>query len=402
MTGRMRDLVRISETDSRLQTMGMRVMLLPPAYVETARLPPIPSIPLIDKSATFRHQLSEDTGPEVVDLTDDSDSRDSPYFFEEKAVRQKVLSIKQIGQSDIIKLTLKDWETNRTDSYEITPIVEKTSPKNEVKNELKSAIEESQDTKTEESVEESQKWQRETVIKSGVHHRVAQRSNSGDFYWAGLHLAPPCCGEPRPDRVEQPAEQIIQVKVAEKAIPAIPEKKVTSLPAFDMPAPNLSGSRVAGHSLPSRAPFSHVQSINRGHVPPPSRPGQTVNPLVLTLSHVNGVISRVGHVNGAVSRLGRAGQPIKKRRKSRPYSAANKKKRCTWVGCSYSTNYTRDLARHIRCIHTGERPYLCDYPGCGRDFNRPDYLNIHRRKHAEADDSFKLEQPKKARPNPAP
>ncbi|KAL8598336.1 hypothetical protein ACOMHN_047657 [Nucella lapillus] len=51
---------------------------------------------------------------------------------------------------------------------------------------------------------------------------------------------------------------------------------------------------------------------------------------------------------------------------------------CEEPGCSKTFVRNEELTRHRR-IHSGERPYACSY--CGKSFMRKDHLNKHMRMH---------------------
>lgn len=48
--------------------------------------------------------------------------------------------------------------------------------------------------------------------------------------------------------------------------------------------------------------------------------------------------------------------------------------------CKRTFPREKSLQAHIR-IHTGERPYLCDFPNCGRRFAQSGQLRTHQRLH---------------------
>lgn len=52
----------------------------------------------------------------------------------------------------------------------------------------------------------------------------------------------------------------------------------------------------------------------------------------------------------------------------------------TCAQCGRTFKRTGHFNQHMR-VHTGERPYKCDFPGCGRDFSRSDNLRRHRIMH---------------------
>ena len=56
---------------------------------------------------------------------------------------------------------------------------------------------------------------------------------------------------------------------------------------------------------------------------------------------------------------------------------------CRWLGCGrrgrpFKAKYK--LINHMR-VHTGERPFQCPFPGCGKVFARSENLKIHKRTH---------------------
>ena len=56
---------------------------------------------------------------------------------------------------------------------------------------------------------------------------------------------------------------------------------------------------------------------------------------------------------------------------------------CFWDGCAregrpFKAKYK--LVNHIR-VHTGEKPFPCPFPGCGKVFARSENLKIHKRTH---------------------
>lgn len=56
---------------------------------------------------------------------------------------------------------------------------------------------------------------------------------------------------------------------------------------------------------------------------------------------------------------------------------------CYWLNCprdgrSFKAKYK--LVNHIR-VHTGEKPFPCPFPGCGKVFARSENLKIHKRTH---------------------
>ncbi|KAG1847008.1 hypothetical protein DFJ58DRAFT_633901, partial [Suillus subalutaceus] len=54
---------------------------------------------------------------------------------------------------------------------------------------------------------------------------------------------------------------------------------------------------------------------------------------------------------------------------------------CEVEGCGKCFSRGRQLSRHIRSIHTHEKPFDCPHPSCNKRFNRNDNLLQHLRVH---------------------
>ena len=61
-------------------------------------------------------------------------------------------------------------------------------------------------------------------------------------------------------------------------------------------------------------------------------------------------------------------------------SARQKKHKCPYKGCNYTTHHSGHLNRH-NLIHTGEKRYKCEYVGCGYATAYSDRLRIHELTH---------------------
>ncbi|KAE9383593.1 hypothetical protein BT96DRAFT_843626, partial [Gymnopus androsaceus JB14] len=54
---------------------------------------------------------------------------------------------------------------------------------------------------------------------------------------------------------------------------------------------------------------------------------------------------------------------------------------CTAAGCGKCFVRGEHLKRHVRSLHTWEKPHKCPHPGCNKSFSRRDNLGQHARVH---------------------
>ncbi|KAF8219776.1 hypothetical protein L208DRAFT_1042441, partial [Tricholoma matsutake] len=64
-----------------------------------------------------------------------------------------------------------------------------------------------------------------------------------------------------------------------------------------------------------------------------------------------------------------------------PSASAGRSFVCQVPGCGKCFVRGEHLKRHVRSIHTNEKPHPCPYEGCNKSFSRRDNLGQHVRLH---------------------
>ena len=68
--------------------------------------------------------------------------------------------------------------------------------------------------------------------------------------------------------------------------------------------------------------------------------------------------------------------PIRRRRKGKGAESRTTRYSCSYPGCTKMSSEASNLRAHMR-LHTGERPYVCLRPACGKSFRWKSSLTYH-------------------------
>lgn len=110
-----------------------------------------------------------------------------------------------------------------------------------------------------------------------------------------------------------------------------------------------------------------------------STPGQSSMLLVTTTPHMSPNPRVLYSIPNTRSRKRKA-RPVTSPSPTTVYDRA-KVFICNVLGCERRFGRSEHLKRHVRSLHTLEKPHGCNFPGCNKKFSRSDNLNQHLRVH---------------------
>ncbi|KAG9002771.1 hypothetical protein FRB94_004718 [Tulasnella sp. JGI-2019a] len=130
-------------------------------------------------------------------------------------------------------------------------------------------------------------------------------------------------------------------------------------------------------------PVPHLTKPSRGRRVPTAEAAPTTNTL--------GSASPVSPRSGTTSPYGTRNAASNKSPQPQPVSAADVEAKiasssrayvCQVEGCGKAFRRGEHLKRHVRSLHTHDKPERCTHPGCGKEFSRKDNMQQHLKIHA--------------------